>query len=42
LWAMTNRLPDLFERVKELERKLRLLEEGSALDSPTENDKSGD
>lgn len=42
LWAMTNRLPDLFERLKELERKIRLLEEGRALDPPTENDKSGD
>jgi len=42
LWAITNRLPDLFERVKDLERKLGLLEEGKSLDSSAEIDKSGD
>jgi UDP-3-O-[3-hydroxymyristoyl] glucosamine N-acyltransferase len=42
LWAFTNRLPDLFERVKELERKLGKLEEGESIDSSAEDDKSGD
>ena len=41
LWAFTNRLPDLYERVKELERKLAKLEEGESLDSSAEDDKSG-
>lgn len=42
LWALTNRLPDLFERVKELERKLGEVEKGEPFDSSTEDDKSGD
>jgi UDP-3-O-[3-hydroxymyristoyl] glucosamine N-acyltransferase len=42
LWAFTNRLPDLFERVKELERKLRELEKGKPFDSTAEDDKSRD
>lgn len=42
LWAFTNRLPDLFERVKELEKKLERYEEEAALDSSAEDDRSGD
>jgi UDP-3-O-[3-hydroxymyristoyl] glucosamine N-acyltransferase len=41
LWAFTNRLPDLFERVKELEKKLAELEKGASVDSSAEDDKSG-
>jgi UDP-3-O-[3-hydroxymyristoyl] glucosamine N-acyltransferase len=42
LWAMTNRLPELLDRIKELERKIELLEEGKSVDSSAEIDKSGD
>lgn len=41
LWAYTNKLPDLFERVKELERKLGELEKGEVIDSSAEDDTSG-
>ena len=41
LSACTNQLPDLFERVKDLEKKLKKLEEGGVFDSSTEDDKSG-
>jgi UDP-3-O-[3-hydroxymyristoyl] glucosamine N-acyltransferase len=42
IWAYSNRLPDLFERVKELERRLGELKEGESVDSSAEDDKSGD
>jgi len=42
LWAFNNRLPDLFEKVKELERKIRELEKGESFDSSAEDDKSRD
>jgi UDP-3-O-[3-hydroxymyristoyl] glucosamine N-acyltransferase len=42
LWAYTNRLPDLFDRIRELERKLNELEEGEAFGSSAADDKSGD
>jgi len=38
LWAYNNRLPDLFERVKEMERRIHELEEGESLDSTAEDD----
>jgi UDP-3-O-[3-hydroxymyristoyl] glucosamine N-acyltransferase len=38
LWAYNNRLPDLFERVKEMERRIRELEEEKSLDSTAEDD----
>jgi len=41
LWAYTNNLPELFQRVKELERKLGAIEKGEVVDSSTEDDKSG-
>ncbi|HXV13696.1 MAG TPA: UDP-3-O-(3-hydroxymyristoyl)glucosamine N-acyltransferase [Candidatus Krumholzibacteria bacterium] len=39
LWAHTALLPDLFKRVKELERRLRELEEGGRRGPPTANDR---
>jgi UDP-3-O-[3-hydroxymyristoyl] glucosamine N-acyltransferase len=42
LWAYSNRLPELFERVKELERKLARYEEETPLDPSAEDDRSGD
>ncbi len=42
LYVYTTKLPDLFDRVKELEKKLARYEEGAPFGSSAEDDKSGD
>jgi UDP-3-O-[3-hydroxymyristoyl] glucosamine N-acyltransferase len=42
LYVYTTKLPDLFDRVKELEKKLARCEEGAPFGSSAEDDKSGD